>query len=874
MSTVVVKNHDRSPGHSPHSIASPFSPPPRSRRVRRAMARLWQRHKAPLDHFCRPWSDDKPERKPETKRSPKSLLFSMGLAYEALASLNFFIPREGYHQPCSTRHASWDTRYRRPPTSDSDLDDIEYHIEKHGLAQALYDSLDPSQQSYSVPVTLILQTCHWVGDKVMEESHYTADALVSIYEKTSVHPETESLAGDSLLEADPIHDLSTSQQHHEQRCDHDRDELSAGPVGDDFQVCQVHDGTDISSSELTASKNGEHLSITEGVGAQSPAQTAGSDVYYPVTWIKEGEYGNMMKGHENDPAERKRNQTNKDEAISSGQRHRGTSTRDEQNGTSRKSSPNQKRESPEQNRASGAVATSGQKRPLALARRHEEDDKDDDSGGEDGEPPAPKRQQKEDPDAKKFACPFYKHNPQEFKEFRTCMGPGWTSIHRIKEHIFRRHKLPEHQCQRCYEDFGNKTLLHDHQRANPPCQTKEPPKMKGINEKQEKALKSRKMYQKSLTEEEKWTEIYKILFPDDAPIPSPYYEPELPDYYRSWLMRQLPGLVSKQLSDNRSELALDPEALRQIEGAVQHALRDSLPGMHGFGEKKGNSSSKALQAAGALPQQSEPSPKTRTLLEAGYSDVKNTNGKQAIAYRTRKEVTSGPRKLRPIEPAESAATKIPQNSAQSRGPWQTNGSQIKSEFQVTGQASEAPEPKSSTSPPMIEPASVESAAFETNPMEFLWPGGNETNYGLAAFQIDQFASMPSTQPRHLSLPESNLITSSLEPWNLDEGTLNQLQTSVSEPYQFGFMPATGTANFFGHSEMTSPEAISATPGDFNLFECLDPERADSGYESNFMKHTQGGIICLGIVTGDWFNECYQDAYEELRYEPLWKFLGP
>ncbi|KAF4465103.1 hypothetical protein FALBO_8060 [Fusarium albosuccineum] len=489
----------------------------------------------------------------------------------------------------------------------------------------------------------------------------------------------------------------------------------------------------------------------------------------------------------------------------------------EQEGTSRESSPNHKRDPPEKGRASGAVAMSGQKRPLALARRHEENDKDDDSAGDEGEPPAPKRQRKEDPDAKKFACPFYKHNPQEFKEFRTCMGPGWTSIHRIK----------------CYEDFGHKTLLHDHQRANPPCQTKEPPKMKGINEKQEKALKSRKMYQKSLTEEGKWTEIYKILFPDDALIPSPYYEPELPDYYRSWLMRQLPGLVSKQLCDKSSGLALGPEALRQIEGAVHFALRENLPGMHGFEEKKGDSPSTALQAARALPQQSEPSPKPRTMPEAGYSDMKNTNGKQAIAYRTRKEVTSGPRKLRPIEPAESAATKLPQNSAQSHGPWQTNGSQIKNEFQVTGQTSEAPEVKSSTSPPVIEPPSAESVAFETNPIDFLWPGGNETNYGLATFQIDQFASMPSTQPRHLSLPESNLITSSLEPWN-DEGTLNQLQTSVSEPYQLGFLPATGTADFFGHSEVISPEAISATPGGLSLFECLHPERPDSGYESNFV----------------------------------------
>ncbi|KAF4470684.1 hypothetical protein FALBO_2398 [Fusarium albosuccineum] len=506
----------------------------------------------------------------------------------------------------------------------------------------------------------------------------------------------------------------------------------------------------------------------------------------------------------------------------------------EQDGTSREPSPNQSRDSPEQNRASDAVATSGQKRPLALARRHEEDDKDDDSGGDDGESPDPKRQRKEDPDAKKFACPFYKHNPQEFKEFRTCMGPGWTSIHRIKEHIFRRHKLPEHQCQRCYEDFGNKTSLHDHQRSNPPCQTKEPPKMKGINEKQEKALKSRKMYQKSLTEEEKWTEIYKILFPEDHPIPSPYYEPELPDYYRSFLLQRLPGLVSKQLSDSGSELALDPEALRQIEGAVQYALRENLPGMHGSEEKKGNSSSKALQATGVLPQHSEPSPKTRTAPEAGHSDVKTSNDKQAIAYRTRTEATSGPRKLRPIEPAEPATTTVPQISTHSYGHWQTNETQIKNELQATGQTSQAPEVKSSTSPPLIKAVPAESTAFETNQTDFLWVSGNETNYGLGTFDMDHFTPMPSAKPRQLSLPESNLIPPSIDSWNLNKGTLNQLQTSVSEPYPFGILPATGTTNFFENSQMTSPEVTCAIQGDFNLLDCFDTETADSGYESNFM----------------------------------------
>jgi hypothetical protein len=43
----------------------------------------------------------------------------------------------------------------------------------------------------------------------------------------------------------------------------------------------------------------------------------------------------------------------------------------------------------------------------------------------------------------------------------------------------------------------------------------------GINTKQEKQLRSRKIYQKTLDEEEKWRAIYKIIFPEAQDIPSP-----------------------------------------------------------------------------------------------------------------------------------------------------------------------------------------------------------------------------------------------------------------------------------------------------------------------------------------------------------------
>jgi hypothetical protein len=31
-----------------------------------------------------------------------------------------------------------------------------------------------------------------------------------------------------------------------------------------------------------------------------------------------------------------------------------------------------------------------------------------------------------------LACPYFKRNPQKYRSHRTCVGPGWGSVHRVK----------------------------------------------------------------------------------------------------------------------------------------------------------------------------------------------------------------------------------------------------------------------------------------------------------------------------------------------------------------------------------------------------------------------------------------------------------
>lgn len=33
---------------------------------------------------------------------------------------------------------------------------------------------------------------------------------------------------------------------------------------------------------------------------------------------------------------------------------------------------------------------------------------------------------------KRYACPYYQREPNRFRETRSCLGPGWTEVHRVK----------------------------------------------------------------------------------------------------------------------------------------------------------------------------------------------------------------------------------------------------------------------------------------------------------------------------------------------------------------------------------------------------------------------------------------------------------
>ncbi|KAI1502347.1 hypothetical protein F5X99DRAFT_158860 [Biscogniauxia marginata] len=87
-------------------------------------------------------------------------------------------------------------------------------------------------------------------------------------------------------------------------------------------------------------------------------------------------------------------------------------------------------------------------------------------------------------------------------------------------------QLPRFTCNRCAWEFPNSRELALHQRSTRPCELRQPDCLEGISSEQESQLKSRKKEFTSKPEDEKWVDVYCVLFPNDdiLDIPTPYYE--------------------------------------------------------------------------------------------------------------------------------------------------------------------------------------------------------------------------------------------------------------------------------------------------------------------------------------------------------------
>ncbi|KUI59882.1 hypothetical protein VP1G_07097 [Cytospora mali] len=228
--------------------------------------------------------------------------------------------------------------------------------------------------------------------------------------------------------------------------------------------------------------------------------------------------------------------------------------------------------------------------PRKGRRGREGDHNSDNASGDDadGRNPSGNDQGKGD-EVLEFACPFLKHNPNKYSKLRSCSSYGWKSTHRMKEHLYRRHLLPQFRCIRCCRVFQTSDTLIEHSKAKSACEVvQEESDQDGINQDQLTKLKSRKRSRDKDTERDKWIAAYKVLFPDDYLIPSPYFErtdtgqdqESFLTALREHVGRESPRLIRPRLEEFMDEVlkeSLTPQILENLLRDVFTQVLNTFP---------------------------------------------------------------------------------------------------------------------------------------------------------------------------------------------------------------------------------------------------------------------------------------------------------
>ncbi|KAK8029853.1 hypothetical protein PG993_011144 [Apiospora rasikravindrae] len=118
---------------------------------------------------------------------------------------------------------------------------------------------------------------------------------------------------------------------------------------------------------------------------------------------------------------------------------------------------------------------------------------------------------------------------------RSCSGPGWNSVHRVKEHLYRKHTQPSTVCP-CKHSLENGAEFHRDKQSKLVCSERRKIKEEDrVDAAKERQLRSRKMVDNQglengpinlNLEERRWYMVYQILFPHDPldRAPSPYHD--------------------------------------------------------------------------------------------------------------------------------------------------------------------------------------------------------------------------------------------------------------------------------------------------------------------------------------------------------------
>lgn len=204
---------------------------------------------------------------------------------------------------------------------------------------------------------------------------------------------------------------------------------------------------------------------------------------------------------------------------------------------------------------------------------HDEEDTDADEGS-DAECPQDTEIDVKMCSRKYLACPFCKRDPVRYgpandrdEDYRSCPTVKLEDIARLKQHLKRKHHLPEHHCDRCYRKFRSVVKLRDHRRQENMCDVEfESP---WLDVEKQKFIHSKRP---SMNDCDEWYLIFREIFPG-APLPdSPYIEASQADGFDPRMFDQF-----VQMFDNRLNLSMNDERQPWLETrAVREFLRSTM----------------------------------------------------------------------------------------------------------------------------------------------------------------------------------------------------------------------------------------------------------------------------------------------------------
>ncbi|PVI04218.1 hypothetical protein DM02DRAFT_193118 [Periconia macrospinosa] len=166
---------------------------------------------------------------------------------------------------------------------------------------------------------------------------------------------------------------------------------------------------------------------------------------------------------------------------------------------------------------------------------------------------------------RRLKCPYYQRAPEKYTR-AACRGQGFADLAKLKDHLKRVHSQPI-RCTRCQEEMASENAYAEHLRKDDFCPKRPEREDDRISAQQFSRLEFKKPpFSLHSSVEVKWRLMYKILFPDDIDIPTPYDDRGI-----SSRIEQLADVLEEELVKELGKI-LDP-AISRLRGRIPSIIK-------------------------------------------------------------------------------------------------------------------------------------------------------------------------------------------------------------------------------------------------------------------------------------------------------------